>query len=100
MYRYRQLGYKHALRMSEFEHELSWEPDVIWLDCFISDWFVNAKELVYQHEMKEIVYVSPELHGRNPDEVWNFLAELIQNGNTNISICTDLPDEFMALVNS
>jgi glycerophosphoryl diester phosphodiesterase len=100
MYKFKQLGFKHALRLSEFERELSWEPDVVWLDCFNSDWFVNSRELVSRYEMKEIVFVSPELHGRNQDEVWNFLAELIQGGNSNISICTDYPDEFITFVNT
>ena len=90
--RYKRLGIPHAMRLSEYEKELPWTPDYIWLDAFESDWWL---EDVQTHQlMKKIptVIVSPELHKRDHQQVWNKAKSLRQSG-LEVSICTDFPNQ-------
>lgn len=101
MIKIRSLGFRHALRLSEFENSLPWNPDLIWLDTFDSDWWLNSLEiekLIKDTQMKVIV-VSPELHGRDAHKVWEYLANLSQDESESVSICTDSPLEFIKYVN-
>jgi glycerophosphoryl diester phosphodiesterase len=92
MLRHKDKGIKHALRISEFEKEVPWTPQVLWVDCFIDDWYVNERSLFNKFPNTEIVFVSPELHGRDFENVWNYFEELVDDGISNVSICTDYPD--------
>jgi hypothetical protein len=40
--------------------------------------------------------VSPELHGRDPQNLWGVLQESREKGRFDFSICTDFPLEFAA----
>ena len=95
MLEYRRLGLPHALRISEYEQELPWESRYIWLDAFESDWWVRKKILTKLSENYFVIVVSPELHGRSAGEVWDEVFSEVQNGNNNVGICTDFPDEFL-----
>jgi hypothetical protein len=89
--RYKRLGIPHAMRISEYEKELPWNPDYVWLDAFDSDWWLEDLEA---HElMKKIptVVVSPELHKRDHHQVWDKIRSLRKLG-IEISICTDFPN--------
>ena len=89
--RYKRLGIPHAMRISEYEKELPWNPDYIWLDAFESDWWL---ENLAAHElMKKIptVIVSPELHKRDHHQAWDKVKSLRRSG-IEISICTDFPN--------
>ncbi len=102
MIKIRSLGFRHALRLSEFENSLPWNPDLIWLDSFNSDWWLNNLEiekLIKDTQMRVIV-VSPELHGRDANKVWEYLARLSHGESESVSICTDAPLEFIKYVNS
>jgi hypothetical protein len=101
MIKIRSLGFRHALRLSEFETSLPWNPDLIWLDSFDSDWWLNNLDIekLIKDTQINVVVVSPELHGRNAHKVWEFLASLSQSESENVSICTDSPLEFIKFVN-
>jgi hypothetical protein len=98
LYRYRQAGFNTAVRLSEFELHLPWKTSYIWLDAFETDWWLDKLPLEKYSVDSEIIVVSPELHGRNKSRVWDVVLEEIQRGNTNISICTDFPEEFEACI--
>ena len=89
--RYKRLGIPHAMRISEYEKELPWNPDYVWLDAFDSDWWLE--DLAAHELMKKIptVVVSPELHKRDHHQVWDKIRSLRKLG-IEISICTDFPN--------
>jgi hypothetical protein len=89
--RYKRLGIPHAMRISEYEKELPWNPDYVWLDAFDSDWWLE--DLATHELMKKIptVVVSPELHKRDHHQVWDKIKSLRKLG-IEISICTDFPN--------
>ena len=88
-----------AIRVSEYEplfaSSLSSRADVIWIDAFQSDWYLeeNVFERLLQEEATK-VFVSPELHGRNYEGVWSALRPLFLSRN-DIMICTDQPRLFL-----
>jgi len=45
-----------------------------------------------------VVVVSPELHSRNPKEMWQFLKKMMTKQEINFGICTDKPEEFQDFV--
>ena len=98
MLQYSKLGIRHAMRLSEYELDLNWNPKIIWLDSFESDWWLNDQRIESKIEGSEVIVVSPELHGRDPRAVWDFLAKERQHGRFNLSICTDRPLEFKAWI--
>jgi hypothetical protein len=89
--RYKRLGIPHAMRISEYEKELPWNPDYVWLDAFDSDWWLE--DLAAHELMKKIptVVVSPELHKRDHHQVWDKVKSLRKLG-IELSICTDFPN--------
>jgi hypothetical protein len=95
MFRYRNLGLPHALRISEFERDFPWSPDVWWIDAFITDWWLKDSQTLDLIRNRRTVIVSPELHGRARDQVWEFVQNEFHSGNPHISICTDYPQEFL-----
>jgi len=96
LYKYKNAGLPIALRLSEFESELPWPCNNIWLDSFNSDWWIKGDQLSKISEKYFVIVVSPELHGREYLKVWDKTMELILKGNNNIGICTDHPDKFAA----
>jgi len=96
MHKYRQIGINHALRLSEFEKTIPWQSGHIWLDSFREDWWLEDKEVFKIFEGSKVVVVSPELHGRDPRFVWDFLAQERIKGRFDLSVCTDRPLEYLA----
>ena len=94
--KFKRAGIDHAIRISEFEKELSWEPNYIWLDAFESDWWLNDKTTLDLIGKIPSVVVSPELHKRDHSKVWRKVLEL-RSAGLDISICTDFPNELAAL---
>jgi hypothetical protein len=90
--KYKRAGVAHAIRISEFEKDLPWDPNFIWLDAFDSDWWLNDLSIMKIIERIPTIVVSPELHGRNKTEVWKHVLDLRSQG-IEISICTDFPTE-------
>lgn len=96
--KYKEANLPHALRLSEYERDLPWKSPFVWLDSFSSDWWIQndvLKKLTAEHF---VVVVSPELHRRERARVWDEVATEISEGNPNLAICTDHPDEFFRLV--
>lgn len=90
----RKMGISHALRISEYEEKLPWDPDFVWLDSFESDWWVNSESIFDMFAKQNVVVVSPELHGRESGEVWHYLKSITKSKNLKIGICTDEPMRF------
>ena len=96
MHRYRMLGIEHALRLSEFEKSIPWQSSYIWLDAFYEDWWLKDDSVLAILKKSQVVVVSPELHGRDPRFVWDFLASERSKGQFDFSICTDRPLEYLS----
>lgn len=86
-----------AVRLSEYERKIDTyaTPFVwLWLDSFRSDWWLDdlgeTKKINLLARETAIVIVSPELHGRNPDRVWDYFLNGVVEGK-NLYICTDFP---------
>jgi hypothetical protein len=98
MFQYKSVSIPHALRLSEFESECPWESDRIWVDCFEKEWFCFESLQLPRFQNKELIFVSPELHGRNPYDFWKLLLKYWESDKVLISLCTDLPLEFEKLL--
>jgi hypothetical protein len=98
MLQYKRAGVKHALRLSEYEQELSWQTNHIWLDAFQYDWWLEDNTLQRLSENNFVVVVSPELHSREYLNVWDVVAAEISGCNPNVAICTDKPTEFLGIL--
>ncbi len=98
MLQYKKAGLPLALRVSEYEPELSWKCKYIWLDAFESDWWLEKEILPRLSESHFVIIVSPELHSRNHENVWNIAAKEISGMNPNVAICTDKPIEFLGIL--
>lgn len=98
MLKYRERNLPHALRLSEYEREVAWLSQYIWLDAFESDWWIKEDTLKFLTEKHFVVVVSPELHGRSKSRVWEIVSAEMINGNPNLGICTDYPDQFAEML--
>lgn len=96
MYKYSQHSIPHALRLSEFESELPWMPSHIWLDAFTKDWWLSNQKVLDTIKNNKVTIVSPELHGRDPRRVWDFILGNI-NDFLDVSFCTDRPNDLWKL---
>lgn len=88
-------GFKFAERLSEFEKSAPLCAPYVWIDCFKSEWMFSDSGLALLDRIQpevQIVFVSPELHQRDPRKMWaEFRRFSAQREGT--FICTDLPDE-------
>ena len=90
----RKKGMSHALRISEYERTVAWEPDFIWLDSFETDWWLGDPKILELFGSSKVIVVSAELHSRDPNEMWTALRLLMKKKEVNFGICTDLPQVF------
>jgi hypothetical protein len=97
MLRYKRAELPHALRLSEYERDLPWKSEFVWLDAFDSDWWIEGEMLKRLSNDHFVIVVSPELHQREYAQVWNQVLDEMSSGNHNIAICTDFPDEFYGM---
>jgi hypothetical protein len=86
-------GNKVFTRVSDIEPEplLLEYAEGIWLDAFHSDWYSTFDVMRYSMLRKKVCIVSPELHKRSYETVWEKLYKL--KDDENISLCTDFPDQ-------
>lgn len=95
MLEYYKLGVRFFTRQSEFEKSpvLYKEAAGVWLDTFENDDWLD-EELVsrYIKEGKDVCIVSPELHGRVPDSLWDKIASW-KVDTARLMLCTDLLEE-------
>jgi glycerophosphoryl diester phosphodiesterase len=81
-------------RMSEYE---ALPPDLVgrlrgvWLDAFTSEWFGTDTIVQLLEQGLEVCVVSPELHGRPHQALWEKLQPLAAAAG--LMLCTDLPEE-------
>jgi hypothetical protein len=93
MLRFRNMGIPHALRLSEYEKELPWDVPFVWVDGFVEDWWLGDPIILSLLQKKHLIFVSPELHGREHGRAFNWFSELRSSGILNFSVCTDNPVE-------
>jgi len=76
-------------RQSEFESDVQLYDRApgVWLDAFQSDWYQADLIATHRAAKKKVAVVSPELHGRPHQNIWNLLSTLPGDG---ILLCTDL----------
>lgn len=98
--RYRAAGLPYLTRHSDVEPEPLLYDDAVgvWLDAFGGDWFGPDEVRRHLDAGKRVAVVSPELHGRDPDRVWDWLAGLGPelDGTHDVMVCTDFPDRLLA----
>lgn len=97
---YARVGLPVAVRLSEFEtwdqalvNALHQRPSV-WLDSFTCDWFLSKAAVEGPWEDSFVGVVSPEIHGRDPRWVWDWIWDR-HDGGSNVGVCTDRPLEFL-----
>lgn len=93
MLEYHAAGLIFFTRQSEFEKvPLVYEDAAgVWLDSFITDDWICA-DLIQNHlnAGKKVCVVSPELHGRSPQNLWQKLKQI---DSPNLFLCTDYFDK-------
>lgn len=93
-------GIPHALRVSEFEREVPWSSDFLWIDGFESDWWIDSQFVLSLSSKSHCVFVSPELHGREHHRAFDWLAQMKSADIFDFSVCTDFPEELRVLCGS
>lgn len=90
---YLDLGISVFTRVSDVEQIPIWleYSDGIWLDAFSYDWY----DIEVIHKLlatgKQVCVVSPELHNRDYNDVWNMLYPL--RTCSALMLCTDFPED-------
>ena len=100
--KYAKAGLSVGLRRSEFETlapqlSICSEPSAVWVDGFDSDWWKTSELLELGAGKRVVVLVSPELHGREPAQVWKIFADEFHK-NPNLYICTDYPWDVLGMI--
>lgn len=92
---YLKAGMPVFIRQSEYEKDLPFYNQArgIWLDMFESEWV--TEEIVTEHlrRGKAVCLVSPELHQRSKETLWDNLKTWKCLNNPDLYLCTDLPEE-------
>lgn len=91
-----------GLRMSEFEDlssqlKIVMEPRALWIDGFDSEWWDMTNLPPTGDSRTDLVFVSPELHGRDPKKLWVEFARGFRD-NPNWYLCTDYPWDVLELM--
>lgn len=90
---YLQAGVPVFTRMSEVERVPVWleQSAGVWLDAFSDFWYdINHIEALLRIG-KRVCVVSPELHGRDAESLWNILRPL--SDHPGLMLCTDHPEK-------
>lgn len=93
MFKIRNSGLPHALRLSEYERQLPWKTKFVWVDAFHQEWWIDSGLIEDLLEKQFLVFVSPELHGRDKSLAWSYLRKLKQFSDYKFGVCTDFPIE-------
>ena len=91
---YARVGAPFFTRQSEFELEPSLyeQASGVWIDCFDRDWVDEATVSKHRRAGKAVCLVSPELHGRPCEAVWDVWRTWGVRHDKAVSVCTDLPE--------
>jgi len=91
---YQSLGLKTFTRHSDVEPIPVFydRASGVWLDELISTWLENTS-VIESHfkKNKQVCVVSPELHGRTYEKVWDILHPI--RYDEKLMLCTDYPDK-------
>ena len=92
-FRYARAGLPFFTRHSDIEKQpLCYsEAQGVWLDGFISDWHDNDTIMRHLDTGKSVCIVSPELHARPYQALWDRVAD-IQGETGRLMLCTDHPE--------
>lgn len=95
---YVEQGFRVFTRQSEWETDLPFYDRAagVWVDGFLGDWVDERTIGAHLRAGKHVCLVSPELHGREPDALWERLRGMAAAGDENVMICTDRPEEARA----
>jgi len=87
-------------RLSDVEPWPAWldRSQGVWLDAFETEWYSAEVIVNLLAGGKRVCVVSPELHGRAHESLWNQLAKIWHTPN--LLLCTDFPDEAMRFFSS
>jgi hypothetical protein len=91
MKKIRDAGLPHALRLSEYENEIPWKTDFLWIDGFNSEWWIESPAIDALFKTHFLVFVSPELHNRPHKNAWKYFKDMSSKGFKNFGVCTDFP---------
>jgi hypothetical protein len=82
-------------RMSEYERVPACYDRAagVWLDAFHGMWYDFGVVNRILADGKRVCLVSPELHGRAPEELWDMLRLNKAARHDHILLCTDLPEK-------
>jgi len=69
----------------------------IWLDAFHSDWWDEATVSRHLDAGKQVCIVSPDLHKREPQRVWDMIAHGEWANDARVLVCTDHPESLSRL---
>ena len=93
---YRNENFVFFARQSDIEpHCVQYEDaSGVWLDGFFDDSWITP-DIIRRHleQGKKVCIVSPELHGKPHEPMWQMILESGLNQAEGIVLCTDLPDQ-------
>ncbi|MXV17470.1 hypothetical protein GS398_19380 [Pedobacter sp. HMF7056] len=92
---YIRAGIRFFSRQSEYEPQPAFYEECagIWLDAFQSVWYDAAVIEAHAANGKSVAIVSPELHKREPLELWKLLKNSGLHHSEKVILCTDLPED-------
>jgi hypothetical protein len=92
---YRRERLRYFTRESEYEpHPPLYEDAAgVWMDMFHTDWIKPDHIRRHLNAAKQVVLVSPDLHGRPHHDFWEELRSSGMSKSEALMICTDYPEE-------
>ena len=89
-------------RMSDYELSPScYEASTgIWIDCFESDWITESTIAPHLQAGKQVCLVSPDLHKRPYEAIWQRYLAMSCVNHPNLMLCTDFPEQARGLFES
>lgn len=96
MYLYMKQDFKFFTRYSDIEQEmvLYEEAAGVWADCFEEYLLINDEWISKVLKDKKMIgFISPELHGRDTEGLWQRLKSVNALKTDVMMLCTDRPEE-------
>jgi len=92
---YIQRGIPTFTRASEYEPQPAYwaQAQGVWLDAFEHEWYATELIQAWLNAGKQVCVVSPELHRRPPQALWQRLREAHLHAQEGLSLCTDFPQD-------